>query len=76
MNLKHFLFLVALKHEAKELIWIDPDSNLFDAIKILIQNKIHRLPVIGKAQELLLIRKSTHRTKGSGRKTVCGQILE
>ncbi|TRY79972.1 hypothetical protein TCAL_11736, partial [Tigriopus californicus] len=33
-------------HDAKELIWIDPDASLFEAIRTLIQNKIHRLPVI------------------------------
>ena len=30
----------------KDLIWIDPDASLFKAIQILIENKIHRLPVI------------------------------
>ena len=30
----------------KDLIWIDPDASLFNAIRILIENKIHRLPVI------------------------------
>jgi 5'-AMP-activated protein kinase regulatory gamma subunit len=32
--------------DVKDLIWIDPDASLFAAIKILIENKIHRLPVI------------------------------
>ena len=30
----------------KDLIWIDPDASLFKSIHILINNKIHRLPVI------------------------------
>ena len=32
--------------DVKDLIWIDPDASLFNAIRILIENKIHRLPVI------------------------------
>merc|ERR1719411_1558754 len=32
--------------DVKDLIWIDPDASLFKAIQILIENKIHRLPVI------------------------------
>lgn len=31
---------------APSLIYISPDASLFDAIRTLIQNKIHRLPVI------------------------------
>jgi len=34
------------KNNAKELMSIGPDATLFDAIKMLIENKIHRLPVI------------------------------
>merc|ERR1711935_878112 len=34
-------------HDAKDLIYISPDASLYDAIKMLIHNKIHRLPVIG-----------------------------
>lgn len=30
----------------KPLVSIDPDASLYDAIKILIENRIHRLPVI------------------------------
>ena len=30
----------------KQLVSIDPEATLFDAIKSLIENKIHRLPVI------------------------------
>jgi len=33
-------------HDAKELIYIDPDASLYEAIRTLIHNKIHRLPVI------------------------------
>jgi len=35
-----------LKDETKELVSIRPDQSLFEAIKTLIHNKIHRLPVI------------------------------
>ena len=34
------------KDDVKQLVSIDPEATLFDAIKTLIQNKIHRLPVI------------------------------
>eukprot|EP00092_Neocalanus_flemingeri_P039157 GFUD01042619.1.p1 GENE.GFUD01042619.1~~GFUD01042619.1.p1 ORF type:complete len:1156 (+),score=274.74 GFUD01042619.1:468-3935(+) len=33
-------------HDVKDLIYIRPDASLYDAIKMLIHNKIHRLPVI------------------------------
>uniref|UniRef100_A0A0K8S8H9 CBS domain-containing protein n=2 Tax=Lygus hesperus TaxID=30085 RepID=A0A0K8S8H9_LYGHE len=35
-----------LKDESVELISIGPDASLYDAIKVLIHNHIHRLPVI------------------------------
>ena len=34
------------KDDVKQLVSIDPEATLFDAIKTLIENKIHRLPVI------------------------------
>ena len=34
------------KSNVKELMSIGPDATLLDAIKMLIENKIHRLPVI------------------------------
>jgi len=34
------------KDHVKELMCIGPDATLFDAIRMLIENKIHRLPVI------------------------------
>jgi len=37
---------VLKKDDVKQLVSIDPEATLFDAIKTLIQNKIHRLPVI------------------------------
>ena len=40
------LLLGHLKDETKELVSIRPDQSLFEAIKTLIHNKIHRLPVI------------------------------
>ena len=30
----------------KELVWIAPDASLFEAIRTLILNEIHRLPII------------------------------
>ena len=45
-SLTFFFFCADALHDAKELIWIDPDASLFEAIRTLIQNKIHRLPVI------------------------------
>ncbi|XP_075213258.1 SNF4/AMP-activated protein kinase gamma subunit isoform X1 [Lycorma delicatula] len=35
-----------LKAQVKELVSISPDASLYDAIKTLIHNRIHRLPVI------------------------------
>ncbi|GFU22569.1 5'-AMP-activated protein kinase subunit gamma-2 [Trichonephila clavipes] len=35
-----------LKERSKPLVNIGPDASLLDAIKALIQNKVHRLPVI------------------------------
>uniref|UniRef100_U5EQL4 Putative 5'-amp-activated protein kinase gamma subunit n=1 Tax=Corethrella appendiculata TaxID=1370023 RepID=U5EQL4_9DIPT len=36
----------ALKGDVKNLVSISPDASLYDAIKTLIHNRIHRLPVI------------------------------
>merc|ERR1719232_1630006 len=33
-------------NDIKDLIYIHPDASLYDAIKMLIHNKIHRLPVL------------------------------
>merc|ERR1711874_162200 len=33
-------------NDVKDLIYINPDASLYDAIRILIHNKIHRLPVL------------------------------
>ncbi|KAK0090186.1 hypothetical protein PV326_004211, partial [Microctonus aethiopoides] len=45
-----------LQNDIQPLVSIAPDSSLYDAIKTLIQNRIHRLPVIdpdtGNIQEL------------------------
>ncbi|XP_039280221.1 5'-AMP-activated protein kinase subunit gamma-2 isoform X2 [Nilaparvata lugens] len=35
-----------LKGQSKDLVSISPDASLYDAIKTLIHNRIHRLPVI------------------------------
>lgn len=32
--------------DVKDLIYVNPDASLYEAIKMLIHNKIHRLPVI------------------------------
>jgi CBS domain-containing protein len=37
---------VLKKGDVKQLVSIDPEATLFDAIRSLIKNKIHRLPVI------------------------------
>ena len=37
-----------LKDNHKPLVHVDPDASLYDALKILIDNKVHRLPVIDK----------------------------
>ena len=36
------------KDDVKELVSIDPEATLLDAIKTLIENRIHRLPLIDK----------------------------
>jgi CBS domain-containing protein len=46
---KYFIFAEVLKEQIQPLISIEPDASLFDAIKILINNRIHRLPVIDPA---------------------------
>jgi len=33
-------------HDENELIYTNPDASLYEAIKMLVQNKIHRLPVL------------------------------
>ncbi|XP_022099875.1 5'-AMP-activated protein kinase subunit gamma-1-like isoform X2 [Acanthaster planci] len=35
-----------LSKKARPLVWIDPDASLFEAVRMLIQSKIHRLPVV------------------------------
>ncbi len=48
----HTLIVLAFAgqlHDTKELVWISPEASLFEAIKTLIHNKIHRLPVIDPA---------------------------
>lgn len=50
--LLHVIYLVffiipeVLKGSVMPLVSIGPDSSLYDAIRILIMNRIHRLPVI------------------------------
>jgi len=40
------LLLDVLDEELKELVSISPEANLFEAIRSLLHNRIHRLPVI------------------------------
>lgn len=51
MNLNIILLFITgvLKKDCKELQSISPDASLFDAIYTLINNRIHRLPVIDPA---------------------------
>lgn len=45
----HFVNLIVsevLKDQVHPLVSISPDASLYEAIKTLIQNRIHRLPVI------------------------------
>lgn len=44
-----FYILGVLHNEVMPLVSIGPDASLYDAIKILIHNRIHRLPVIDPA---------------------------
>lgn len=39
-------FVGVLKAQVMPLVSIGPDASLYDAIKMLISNRIHRLPVI------------------------------
>lgn len=41
-----FMFTEVLEVRVHPLVSIDPDASLFDAIKTLVKNRIHRLPVI------------------------------
>ncbi|XP_015926142.1 5'-AMP-activated protein kinase subunit gamma-1 isoform X2 [Parasteatoda tepidariorum] len=43
-----------LKEKSKPLVSIGPDASLLDAIKALIQNKVHRLPVIDPVTDNVL----------------------
>lgn len=43
----HFvIFVGVLKAQVLPLVSIGPDASLYDAIRMLITNRIHRLPVI------------------------------
>lgn len=47
--MKHLIkccFTEVLKGNDKPLVYIGPDASLYDAIRSLIHNRIHRLPVI------------------------------
>lgn len=41
-----YYFIDVLKKQVQPLVSISPDSSLYEAIKTLIHNRIHRLPVI------------------------------
>ncbi|XP_076471198.1 uncharacterized protein LOC143301061 isoform X3 [Babylonia areolata] len=38
-----------LKEELKPFVFIDPDASLFEAVKALVDNHVHRLPVVDLA---------------------------
>lgn len=37
-----------LKEKARPLVSVEPDDSLFNAIRMLLHNKVHRLPVIDR----------------------------
>ncbi|PVD30963.1 hypothetical protein C0Q70_10239 [Pomacea canaliculata] len=37
-----------LKSQQRAFVYIDPDASLFDAIRVLIDNHVHRLPVVDR----------------------------
>jgi predicted transcriptional regulator len=45
-NINVLFYFQGQLHDTMDLVWISPDSSLFEAIRTLILNKIHRLPVI------------------------------
>ncbi|KAI5726959.1 hypothetical protein M8J76_011806 [Diaphorina citri] len=51
----HQQYVEVLKEEVKPLVSIGPDKSLFDAIRNLIDYKIHRLPVIDEMGNVLYI---------------------
>lgn len=46
LTILNFIISEVLKDQVHPLVSIGPDANLYEAIKTLIQNRIHRLPVI------------------------------
>ena len=46
INIVNIIIIIAnfseVLHDVKDLIYIHPDASLYDAIKMLIHNKIHR----------------------------------
>ena len=46
INIVNTIIIIAnfseVLHDVKDLIYIHPDASLYDAIKMLIHNKIHR----------------------------------
>lgn len=43
-----YIFTEVLKDKQRPFVCIDPDASLFEAIRTLIHNHVHRLPVIDK----------------------------
>lgn len=41
-------FSEALSEKIKPFVFIEPDASLYDALKTLINNHVHRLPVIDR----------------------------
>ena len=46
LTLPVFSPAAVLESDSKPLIFIEPEASLFDAITMLLENRIHRLPVI------------------------------
>ncbi len=47
-SLPGILVAEVLKDYNREFVHIDPDASLYDAIQMLLINKVHRLPVIDR----------------------------
>ena len=43
------LFPEVLKSEQKPFVSIDPDASLYEAVKALVDNHVHRLPVVDRS---------------------------
>ena len=60
---------------SKPLITVDPESSLRDAARLMINNKIRRLPVV-KENKLVGVLVASDFTRQLGKKTITEEILE